>query len=1129
MVFSGDPGGRRRFGQRVFHAEVLVNRTRVVAALAATGCVLVSLLLVPASAPVAAAPGDGPRVAYTDDRDEIYQATFDRQPADPPVAPSEGADGSPGSEEHFPLTDTAPTSNPARVVGTHAVKHTGEMSSSPDTFLSVYVSTRDSDRGDVYEQGFEGPDPRITCDNDAVETHPVPEPGRSGRAVAYASDIDGDWNIYIAWPAQGNTDHVGGTCDNWLGVQVTDDTADDLWPAWTPDRDHLVFSSTRQDPLGDLYEVDATPPDPPFIPAPEGGLTRLTVDRGADTQPTVARIDEPTSEGSRDWIAFTSTRFRSDGSLAVLPLAARETDPTTPTDGLALPAFGSSSLGLRTDQPQSSEPAWGNTSSDPYLAFDSTAEDPYGDVWVGKVALAAAGSDGVAPPEVGDRQPIASFAGVGESSPSWSSGFGGTSGNTGASITYTTRANDADASDVATDGTDGRVLVDRNDGAPFSDRRYFDDAGPSYSPDGAHMVFSDAMVDDPARRLMVSDVDGTNARTLDVGGDPGDTNVDPVWSPLGNQIAFVRYPYLGEGAYDDPRVFVLSLAPDGSVAGVRQVSQDPPRGQAHHDTDPSWSPDGKHLVITRTDGPCCEDPSPQDVGPQLAVSRGGIAYTYPYEAHLVVLDPTGAAPEVDVRNAAPGCPPTRVCGPLRVDGRSPAWSPTGDTIAYSEGGGLRTVALNPAGPTGTDWFATPPKQLTGIGPAGPTVTRDRISWSEDPAWSPDGTRLAFAGQPAGQPDQRDLYTVSAADGTGLTQVTDGRGPQTEPAFSPVLASDVGVSVSIGGSPAALGAPVTATFTVTNHGPARALAVQLTTSFTPGGTATAPSPPPGCQANGSGCTFATMAPGETQTYVVTLTYALPVDGTATGHVSSTSPDPDAGNNDASATYQVLAAPPADVGVKLALDGPTGWVGGQRLATVTVRNAGPAAADSVTLAMTYPVAPPPRPFEATSPEACLDGGPPCTLGTMPPGTTQTFDVPLLMLHEGTGQITATVATTTTDPDPGNDTADVDLDVLQPTIRLLPEVARPGSVTMAYGEKMPPGSKVDLAWVPGITITRGPYKVHKDGTVRAPMVLIRHDRLGDREIEATSRHALFSPVRGPMLVAERLATAPTFLARG
>jgi hypothetical protein len=155
----------------------------------------------------------------------------------------------------------------------------------------------------------------------------------------------------------------------------------------------------------------------------------------------------------------------------------------------------------------------------------------------------------------------------------------------------------------------------------------------------------------------------------------------------------------------------------------------------------------------------------------------------------------------------------------------------------------------------------------------------------------------------------------------------------------------------------------------------------------------------------------------------------------------------------------------------------------------------------------------------------------IGTLTAGDDRTFEVPLTMRKEGTGLIKATATTTSDDSVPVNNVDEVAIEVLQPTIRLLPAVARPGTVAMAYGEKMPPGTRVKLEWLPGITVNRGSFKVSADGTMRAPLVLVRHDLLGSREVIATSSSVPteFAPVRGPMLVVPRLATPPDFLTRG
>jgi Tol biopolymer transport system component len=134
----------------------------------------------------------------------------------------------------------------------------------------------------------------------------------------------------------------------------------------------------------------------------------------------------------------------------------------------------------------------------------------------------------------------------------------------------------------------------------------------------------------------------------------------------------------------------------------------------------------------------------------------------------------------------------------------PAWSPDGSRIVYrdsrrgineddeiyvmnADGTHVRDLSKDPENDWGPDWS-----------PDGSTIvfnsTRDRIpmggflmdadgshqrrihtdAWVEYPAWSPDGTRIAFMGGPGG-PDEYDIWVVNV-DGSNLTQLTDSFGP-----------------------------------------------------------------------------------------------------------------------------------------------------------------------------------------------------------------------------------------------------------------------------------------------------------------------------------------------------------------
>jgi TolB protein len=54
--------------------------------------------------------------------------------------------------------------------------------------------------------------------------------------------------------------------------------------------------------------------------------------------------------------------------------------------------------------------------------------------------------------------------------------------------------------------------------------------------------------------------------------------------------------------------------------------------------------------------------------------------------------------------------------------------------------------------------------------------------SFDPAWSPNGRRMAFIGRSLSA-GQYDLFTIHA-DGTGLVQLTETRRTESDPSWSP---------------------------------------------------------------------------------------------------------------------------------------------------------------------------------------------------------------------------------------------------------------------------------------------------------------------------------------------------------
>ena len=106
------------------------------------------------------------------------------------------------------------------------------------------------------------------------------------------------------------------------------------------------------------------------------------------------------------------------------------------------------------------------------------------------------------------------------------------------------------------------------------------DTSPSYSPDGKAIAFVSDRSGTP--QVYVVNADGSNQRRISFG--PG-VYGSPAWSPAGDQIAFMRT--------QGPLSRIGVMATDGS--GERIVTSGP------NDEEPTWSPDGSHVLFQRID------------------------------------------------------------------------------------------------------------------------------------------------------------------------------------------------------------------------------------------------------------------------------------------------------------------------------------------------------------------------------------------------------------------------------------------------------------------------------------------------------------------------------------------------
>jgi dipeptidyl aminopeptidase/acylaminoacyl peptidase len=272
---------------------------------------------------------------------------------------------------------------------------------------------------------------------------------------------------------------------------------------------------------------------------------------------------------------------------------------------------------------------------------------------------------------------------------------------------------------------------------------------PQLSPDGRQIIYTRRWVNPIDDRwdsqVWIMNADGTRARFLVDGS-------SPQWSPDGTRIAF-----MAEGEPRGQQIHIRWMDAEGAVSQVTRVTESP--------SDLEWSPDGRHIAFTklvpsRSTWRVSLPPRPQGakwvedplVIDRMHYRRERQGYTPQGYRHIFLV-------------AADGGAPRQVTGG-DWDHGAPAWTPDGQAVLFTS---LRVENAE---------YRWRESEIYRAEVATGEITRltDYRGPKQSPVVSPDGRRVAFAGNPWTRDTyrERDVYVmdIDGSNPRALTRALD---------------------------------------------------------------------------------------------------------------------------------------------------------------------------------------------------------------------------------------------------------------------------------------------------------------------------------------------------------------------